>query len=184
MALKRVYLIKMSLYIYSAKNFLPMWDITNTSYIDITSSLCLMVLWGQTDKYPHRGRAFRPKGALIVLKCIYLIKRSFYIYSVRSFLLYSMWDITNTPHAKKSSINILITCLCNPSLSGWRTYSIQCGRQCYSVRGIFLWNCTFLEMIIFGLCFLFLFYNTTYLYKNFIFGFDYSNYLSLLFNYV
>ena len=31
-ALKRVHLVKMSMYIYSAKNFLPypMWDITNT----------------------------------------------------------------------------------------------------------------------------------------------------------
>ena len=53
-ALKHVYLVKRSLYIYSVRNFLPylMWDITNTPHADTMSSLCPMGLRGQTDKHP------------------------------------------------------------------------------------------------------------------------------------
>ena len=40
---------------------------------------------------------FEPKGALMALKRVYLIKRSFYIYSINNFLPYPMWDMTNIP---------------------------------------------------------------------------------------
>ena len=57
-ALKRVYLVKRNLYIYSARNILPysMWDITNTPHTDTTSSLCPMRLRGQTNKHPLRSQ--------------------------------------------------------------------------------------------------------------------------------
>ena len=53
-ALKRVYLVKRNLYIYSVRNLLSylMWDITNTPHADTMSSLCPMGLRGQTDKHP------------------------------------------------------------------------------------------------------------------------------------
>ena len=55
-ALKRVYLVKRNLYIYSVRNLLSylMWDITNTPFphVDTTSSLYPMRLLGQTDKHP------------------------------------------------------------------------------------------------------------------------------------
>ena len=35
----------------------------------------------------------KPKGTLMVLKHVYMIKRSLYIYSVKNFLPYPMWDI-------------------------------------------------------------------------------------------
>ena len=40
---------------------------------------------------------FGPNGALMALKHVHLVKRSLYIYSVRNFLPYLMWDVTNTP---------------------------------------------------------------------------------------
>ena len=57
-ALKRVYRIKMSLYIYSVRNFLPylVWDVTNTPHADITSSLYPIGLWGQTNKHPLQDK--------------------------------------------------------------------------------------------------------------------------------
>ena len=42
---------------------------------------------------------FGSKEALTALKHVYLVKRRLYIYRVRNFLSYPMWDITNTPHA-------------------------------------------------------------------------------------
>ena len=72
MALKRVYRVKMSLYIYSIRNFLPypMWDVINTPHADITSSLCLTGLWGQTNKQtppmgPNKLSHWGWKSALI-----------------------------------------------------------------------------------------------------------------------
>ena len=55
-ALKRVYRVKMSPYLYNVKNFLPysMLDVTNIPLppnADTTSSLCPMGLRGQTDKH-------------------------------------------------------------------------------------------------------------------------------------
>ena len=38
---------------------------------------------------------------LMVLKHVYMVKRSLYIYSTRNFFPYLMWDITNTPHADR-----------------------------------------------------------------------------------
>ena len=48
---------------------------------------------------PNRVDTVRsmPKGALMALKRIYMVKRSSYLSSVKNFLLYLMWDITNTP---------------------------------------------------------------------------------------
>ena len=38
----------------------------------------------------------RLKRAFMALKHIYRIKKSSYLYSVRNFPFYSMWDVTNT----------------------------------------------------------------------------------------
>ena len=46
---------------------------------------------------------FEPKGTLMTLKRVFKVKRDSYFYSVKNFLLYSMWDITNTPHADTTS---------------------------------------------------------------------------------
>ena len=37
------------------------------------------------------------KRALTTLKSIFKVKKSSYLYKIRNFLLYPMWDITNTP---------------------------------------------------------------------------------------
>ena len=39
---------------------------------------------------------FNPKGALTTLKRVYRVKRSPYLYSVRNFPPYPIWDVTNT----------------------------------------------------------------------------------------
>ena len=123
-ALKRVYLVKRSLYIYSAKNILPypMWDITNTPpcrHNVLVVSHGIVGLNKQTpltepNKPPHRGWGlalipfvtthsqpcrycpFWTQRALTALKRVYLVKRSLYIYSARNILPYPIWDIT--PH--------------------------------------------------------------------------------------
>ena len=48
---------------------------------------------------------FGPKGALTALKCVYRVKRSPYLYSVRNFPPYPMWDVTNTLPCKH---NVLV----------------------------------------------------------------------------
>lgn len=45
-----------------------------------------------------------PKGTLTTLKCIYKVKKSFYIYSTRNFLSYLIWDIINTPPCRHNII--------------------------------------------------------------------------------
>ena len=42
---------------------------------------------------------FGPKGTLMILKYIYRVKKSSYLYSGKNFLLYPMWDVINTLHA-------------------------------------------------------------------------------------
>ena len=96
-----------------------MWDITNTP-MHIQCLYC--ILWDYEIKLintpygtkqtptsrlrinfdticndPHP--IFGPKGALTALKCVYLVKMSFYIYNVRNILPYPMWDITNATSA-------------------------------------------------------------------------------------
>ena len=64
------------------------------------------------NKPPHRSISnrvnivrFRPKGAFRALRHIYKVKRSPYLYNIRNFSLYSMWDVTNTPPCKH---NVLV----------------------------------------------------------------------------
>ena len=114
-SLKCVYRVTRSTrspYLYSVKNF------PNT-----TSSLCPTGLWGQIDKHPYeakqtphwgRGSALIPfvmthfqpcrycpfwaQGALTALKRVYRVTRSSYLYSVRNFPPYLMWDVTVSIH--------------------------------------------------------------------------------------
>ena len=57
-ALKRVYLVKRSLYMYNAKNILPypMWDITNTPPWRHNVLVVSYGMRGQTKKHPLRGQ--------------------------------------------------------------------------------------------------------------------------------
>ena len=75
------------------------------------SLLCPMGLRGQIKKSPHRGRwsdlipfvmtssnhvyivCSIPKGVFTVLKHVYRVKKSPYLYSARNFPSYPMWDI-------------------------------------------------------------------------------------------
>ena len=38
----------------------------------------------------------------ITLKCVYKVKRKAYIYNVKNFFLYLMWDILMTPSPKQT----------------------------------------------------------------------------------
>ena len=59
-----------------------------------------------TCTQPYRYCPLWAQRVLTALKCVYLVKRSLYIYSARNILPYSMmWDITNTPPYKH---NILV----------------------------------------------------------------------------
>ena len=49
--------------------------------------------------------SFRPKEVFTILTRVYLVKMNLYIYSVRSFLLYLMWDITNISSCRR---NVLV----------------------------------------------------------------------------
>ena len=118
-ALKRVYKVERSPYLYSARKFLPypMWDVTDTPpppppHADTTSWLCPMGLRGQTEQTPTsrsgigsdticndpaqpcRYCPLRAQGALTALKRVYKVERSPYLYSARKFLPYPMWDVT------------------------------------------------------------------------------------------
>ena len=60
-ALKRVYWVKRSPYLYSTRKFLPypMWDVKNNPpppHADTTSSLCPMGLWDQMEQTPTSGQ--------------------------------------------------------------------------------------------------------------------------------
>ena len=44
----------------------------------------------------------------MVLKRVYLVKMSFYIYSTRNILSYPMWDITNSPPSSPCRHNVLV----------------------------------------------------------------------------
>ena len=81
-ALKRVYKVERSPYLYSARKFLPypMWDVTSNDPVQ-----------------PCRYCPLRAQGAFTVLKRVYKVERSPYLYSARKFLPYPMWDVTNTP---------------------------------------------------------------------------------------
>ena len=58
-----------------------------------------------THSQPYRYCPLWTQRALTTLKVVYLVRRSLYIYSVRNFSPYPMWDVTNTPPCKH---NVLV----------------------------------------------------------------------------
>ena len=66
---------------------------TNTLYYVMDGSKSILMLSGC---FKHKLVCFGPKRTLTTLKRVYLVKRNLYIYSVRNFLSYPIWDITNT----------------------------------------------------------------------------------------